>query len=92
MGKQGALLSHVAPHAEDSAPPRKVCPLMDSMEWERSWSRNWPHCIAMCDKEVSGLTFNMYQNIIETPDENHATYTTFTYTLTNQFGNKVGLT
>ena len=64
MGKQGALLSQVAPHAEeDSAPPRKVCSLMDSMEWETSWSRNWPHCIAMCDKEVSGLTLNMYDMV-----------------------------
>ena len=97
MGKQGALLSHVAPQAASEPPAmtpslKKLCALMDSMEWVTSWSRNWPHCIAMCDREVSGLTFNMYQNIIETPDENHATYTTFTYTLTNQFGNKVGLT
>ena len=84
MGKQGALLSQVAPHAEDSAPPRKVCPLMDSMEWERSWSRNWPHCIAMCDKEVSGLTLNIKQPIT-------SAHASFTYMLTYQFGNKVGL-
>ena len=59
MGKQGALLSQVAPQADDTEPsPKKVCPLMDSMECETSWSRNCPHCIAMCDTEASALTLN----------------------------------
>ena len=72
MGKQGALLSHVAPQAASGPPAttpslKKLCALMDSMEWVTSWSRNWPHCIAMCDSDRSPLTSDA--NVTSKPED-----------------------
>lgn len=45
---------HVAPQV---MPVSKVRLEMASMEWPRSWSRNWPHCIAMWLRVGSGDVF-----------------------------------